>query len=340
MLDLGDDDRVTGLRLQGYDLTDTTARSDGTDGIRVDGATGVLIDNDEISGWPDSGVDVGPNVAAANGRVGGVQARITNDYIHDNVQCGFGYGVSVGEDNGNAFIDRNVFDHNRHDVAGGHSSPHVRYVAELNLVLTSGPTCDGNYNQHFDMHGSDDPGHWNGGAAGNRIEIRENTIRGAQSYGFLGRKTRPAFELRGIPTDQAIFADNAVAHDGEGSAIQVAGVAPLAGGLLYLERTGKLVVSGNRWNVDTSTRLAVGDFDGDGCSDLFQSVGTVWVYSPCGKRAWRFLNQSTIGLDRLAFGDFDGDGKTDVFTQDGSQWLVSYGGTGRGRRSRRPRTSR
>lgn len=353
MLDLGNGDHITGLRLRGYDWnrTDTSPRDDETDGIRVNAVTGVTIDNNEIWGWPEAGVEIGPNVPTASGGVGDVQAHVTNNFIHGNIQCNAGYGVVVGYDTGNAVIDRNVFDDDRHDVAGGNTSPHLNYVAELNFVLTKGPTCGGHYNQHFDMHGSvDGGGHWNGGCAGNHIEIRDNTIRGDQKYGgnFLGgEQTRPAFELRGTPNDKAIFADNAVEHDSEGSAIKIVGVPPAAccpnvapsancpdpgptvpfEGRMTLEIRGKLSVSGNHWGVNTSSQLAVGDFDGDGCSDVFQSVGTLWVYSPCGRREWRFLNQSTTELDRLAFGDFNGDGKTDVFTQDGDRWLVSYGGT-------------
>jgi hypothetical protein len=319
MLGLGNNSRVRGLRLRGDDEIDTTPSDDNADGIRVDGVTGVVVDDNEIYGWPDAGVNVGPNVTP-QGTAGPVQADITNNFIHNNVKCGAGYGVAVGHENGNALIERNVFDYNRHDVAGGHSAPHLRYDAELNFVLTSGPTCDGNYNQHFDVHGSDTPGTWIGGAAGDDIEIRDNTIRGAQVY--AGDAVRPAFELRGTPTTKAVFADNAIAHQDEASALKIRGANDAS-----LRADGKLIVSGNSYGVDTAGSLAVGDFDGDGCSDVFQSTGTVWVYSPCGRREWRVLNQSSIGLDKLAFGDFNGDGKTDVFTQDGDRWLVSYGGT-------------
>ena len=51
-------------------------------------------------------------------------------------------------------------------------------------MLTSGPTCDGHYNQHFDMHG--EHGGY-GGTAGDLMQIQRNTIRGAQSYAFAGR---------------------------------------------------------------------------------------------------------------------------------------------------------
>ena len=164
------------------------------------------------------------------------------------------------------------------------------------------------------------------------MEIRRNTIRGAQTYFQI--KKRPAFWLRGTPLEKAIFADNAVHHGsrlGDRGAVRVSGVPATAqqNAYLTLMRLGKLVISGNRECVDTAAELAVGDFDGDGGDDLFQALGTHWVYSPLGHREWHFLNVSSLRLGRLGFGDFNGDGKTDVFSQqNGARWFVSYGGTG------------
>jgi hypothetical protein len=321
MLSIGANTRISGVRLRGYDQLSTKDRQDPTVAIRIRSASdGVTIDNNEIFGWPNAGVEVqdAPNTADTADRV-----RVTGNFIHHNVQCGAGYGVVVGG-HGFALIDRNTFDFNRHDVAGD-GSVGSGYVATLNLVLTNGPTCDGNYNQHFDMHGraSSGSGHHDGGGAGDFVEIRRNTIRGDQSYAFLGRLNRPAFELRGTPDRTAVFAENAVAHEDEDSAVRIKGATRST-----LKRAGKLVVSGNRYGVDTASEVAVGDFDGDGRADVFQATGAVWVYSPGGTREWRYLNDSTLRLNRLAFGDFDGDKRTDVFAQSGDQWLVSYAGTG------------
>ena len=328
MLDLGANTHITGLRLRGYDQHDANEKCCETSGVRIRGVDGVLIDNNEIYGWPQAGVNI---INAPNHMNTASRIRITNNFIHNNVQCaGDGYGVVVGDEgvpagavgSGYALIDRNVFNYDRHDIAGD-GTPGIGYIAELNLVLTSGPTCGGFYNQHFDMHGTG-AGH-DGGTAGEFIKIDHNTIRGAQLYGGhlgFGQKTRPAFEVRGTPSDRAIFADNAVAHGDEDAAVRVDGVSKD-----QLKSNGHLVINGNRYGVNTSRELAVGNFDGDRCSDIFQAVGTAWFYSPCGRGAWRFLNQSSLRLNRLGFGDFNGDGKTDVFTQEGSKWLVSYGGT-------------
>jgi hypothetical protein len=155
------------------------------------------------------------------------------------------------------------------------------------------------------------------------MEIRRNTIRGAQEYYVF--YNRPAFWLRGTPQDKAIFAANAV-HSSDSTGRRGAVRSTVAAFELIRQR--KLVISGNRLCFDTAGELAVGDFNGDGRDDVFQSVGTLWVYSPSGSREWNVLNDSTVRLASLGLGDFDGDGKTDVFTQSGDQWLVSSGGTG------------
>ena len=82
-------------------------------------------------------------------------------------------------------------------------------------------------------------------------------------------------------------------------------------------------------------RLALGDFNGDGTTDVFTATagsGTYnWAYSSAGSGPLIPLAYSSVDPSLLRFGDFNGDGKTDVFaaTQapDGStQWLFSSGG--------------
>lgn len=323
MLSLGSSSRVTGLRLRGYNQTDRHARSDPSRAIAISGSTDVLVENNEIFGWPHSGVYVtGPYADR------GAAPRVTRNFIHNNVQCGDGQGVQLAG-KGFARIDHNLFDYNRHDVGSLWDAD--GYLAELNFSLTSGPKClPGHalqyYNQHYDMHGQFAGYH---GQAGTFVEIRRNTIRGAQEYYAL--YNRPAFWLRGTPRDKAIFRGNVVQNsDSFGRRGAVRLTAPVTNPFLgqQLQRSGKLVIGDNRLCFDTAGELAVGDFNGDGRDDVFQSVGTLWVYSPSGSREWTVLNDSTVRLANLALGDFDGDGKTDVFTQSGDQWLVSSGGTG------------
>jgi FG-GAP-like repeat len=322
MLRLRSNTRVIGLRLRGYNQRDTKDRDDPTRAIQIVGSSGVRIENNEIFGWPAEGIEALDTPAEL-----GATPRITRNFIHNNVQCDLGYGVVLS---GNAFawIDRNVFDYNRHDVAGG-GQRGQGYRAELNFSLTSGPTCypddllPDHYNQHYDMHGFPKDGR----LAGRRMEIVRNTIRGAQEYQVI--KRRPGFSLRGTPEERAIFADNAVHHPaklGDKGAVRV--TAPSPEHVQAMIRSGRLVIRGNRLCVDTAAELAVGDMDGDGRDDVFQAVGTLWVYSPSGHREWHFLRESTLRLRHLGLGDFDGDGKTDVFAQVDGRWLVSSGGTG------------
>ena len=222
-----------------------------------------------------------------------------------------------------------MFAFNRHDVTDD-GQPATGYVATLNFALASGPTCHSRYNQHFDMHGtnSDGEGSHDGGKAGGYVEIRKNAIHGEQSYGAFGRLTRPAFELRGTPVGRAVFSDNSVAHDSEPDAIRIKGVRSFPfSAIVILKKQKKLEARGNRYDVDTSGELAVGDFNGDGHDDVFQATGALWAWSPGGQREWHVLNDSSLRLARLGFGDFDGDGATDVFSQSGDEWRVSLGGS-------------
>ncbi|HXC96310.1 MAG TPA: FG-GAP-like repeat-containing protein [Edaphobacter sp.] len=336
MLSLGTGARVTGLRLRGPSSS-SNSMPVANGAIVITGVPSATVDNNEIFNWPLSAVNVSQTT---NNQSAAQQINVSGNFIHDNVMCGLGYGVVVGK-SGYAYISRNLFDDNRHAVSddgcvsgGNGCSGDTGYIAELNFVLAEGAKCPSSfglwndlgvfeyYNQHFDVHGlgsgCGSESHC-GGAAGQFFDIHNNAIRGDQTYdNFLWwGKTRPAFQLRGTPTESANFHDNALAHDNQGDAISTPAGWP-----------SDLHVSNIQYNVDTSYQLAVGDFDGDGCTDVFQATGAVWVYSPCGRREWRYLNDSSIKLSGLAFGDFNGDGKTDVFSQEGSQWLVSYSGTG------------
>src|SRR5258708_349931 len=82
-------------------------------------------------------------------------------------------------------------------------------------------------------------------------------------------------------------------------------------------------------------RLALGDFNGDGVTDVFtasaQGDSEQWGYFPGGSGALHSLAHAATDPALLRFGDFNGDGVTDVFaaTQapDGStQWQYSSGG--------------
>ncbi|WP_062294541.1 C40 family peptidase [Demequina phytophila] len=94
-----------------------------------------------------------------------------------------------------------------------------------------------------------------------------------------------------------------------------------------------------------STPVELGDFDGDGSTDVLAFTGSTWAVSYGGVRGDMPPAVTVLRTDvtpvkqRLALGDFDGDGRTDVLwftgrasSQDGSPagWAISYG---RGNRS-------
>ncbi len=343
MLDLGSHTRVTGLRLRGDDVSDAKGvPGDFSSGIEIGGqyfvtgpdgnpvgdnkpvlVDGVLVDNNEVWGWPNTGIGV---TAAGNTRDKADHIRITSNYVHNQVSCaGGGYGIGVGggyvpSAKAYAYIDGNLFDYNRHSVAGD-GVGQTGYIADRNFLLYDQLACGGGYNQHFDMHGTIS-GY--GGQGGEYEEIRWNTIRGDQHYGAscfvvcVGGDTRRAFQLRGPPTLGAVFSDNVLTHPDLGAAVK----------LDKSVDSSKLTLSPNRYGTNTGSQLATGDFDRDGRADVFQATGAGWWSSPTGRAPWHFLNQATRTLDQLRLGDFNGDGRTDVFTQVGSTWFVSSGGTG------------
>ena len=81
--------------------------------------------------------------------------------------------------------------------------------------------------------------------------------------------------------------------------------------------------------------ILIGDFDGDGRSDVFRQLDDKWLVSWGGRSDWQLLSENnTQPLDRginsmvdFTIGDFVGDRKADVFYTDGKTWWVSDGGT-------------
>ena len=73
--------------------------------------------------------------------------------------------------------------------------------------------------------------------------------------------------------------------------------------------------------------LAFGDFDNDGKTDVFRSLGGQWQFSSGGIGPWTNLASDATPQDELRFGDFNGDGVTDLFSRapDG-RWRYSAGG--------------
>lgn len=129
------------------------------------------IDNCEISAFSHAGVRLQR----------GDEHLIHHCFIHHCQQAGLGYGIA--HDTASSIIERNLFDSNRHSIAGT-GRPGCSYEARHNVELgTSLSHC-------FDMHGGRDRKDGTH-IAGTRILIHHNTFRAPE---------RPV-AIRGVPQE-------------------------------------------------------------------------------------------------------------------------------------------
>jgi hypothetical protein len=147
----GDHVRVSGFRLEGP--TNGIGKGDRKEkGIVISPAASpdplrsVEISNMEVFHWSGLGIQVVDNVEMAErGRLFNTNpgaVRISGSYFHHNRHgAGEGYGVEVAA-GGYATIERNVFDENRHAIAGGSRNQdaldYSGYTARENLILEGG----------------------------------------------------------------------------------------------------------------------------------------------------------------------------------------------------------
>ena len=161
-------------------------------GISAD-ADGLEVDNCEISGFGLAGVRL----------AGGRDHHIHHCYIHHCQYQGLGYGVSHAT--AASLIEHNLFDCNRHSIAGS-GQPGCQYTARHNVELgTSLSHC-------FDMHGGRDRKDGTD-VAGSSIEISHNTFRAPER----------AVCIRGVPEDTCAVHHNwFLRHDGPEAAVRAA----------------------------------------------------------------------------------------------------------------------
>ena len=300
-------------------------------GIVSNGNTGLLIQNCEICDFRDAGISLGNNS----------RADIISNYIHNQPDTdGLGYGV-VLESGAFATIQSNVFDFNRHDIAGT-GAPFTGYEASYNTTSNS-------TNHAFDMHGNaqncDVPA--NDHIAGYRILIHHNTFNNINQY---------AIDIRGIPGDYCKIYDNTFVQSyildacfkqeiEENRQANGCGSVPDendAYGKIFISHnnfTGSAPGTSNfqvkydgNWNrlIGTSysiDNIAFGDFNGDGITDIFFPYQDEWKISISALIAARHLNYSPIPLNDLGFGDFDKDGTTDIISTWSDTLWISYSGS-------------
>jgi hypothetical protein len=190
----GPDVRVTGLRIQGPNpkrYLDHHRRSFGKGGAgssyyyKLPTSNGITtthslleVDNCEISGFSHAGIDL----KKADGH------HIHHSYIHHCQYQGLGYGVC--HNTASSLIEYNLFDWNRHSIAGT-GRPGCGYIARHNIELgVSLSHC-------FDMHGGRDRKDGTD-VAGTLIEIYNNTFREPQT----------PIVIRGVPQEKCDIHNN------------------------------------------------------------------------------------------------------------------------------------
>lgn len=181
--------RITGLRIQGPNpkrYLEHHRRSFAREGGRgsdyyykfpvsrgiVTEYDNLEIDNCEVSAFSHSGITLRK----------GEGHHVHHNFIHQCQYNGLGYGVSHSE--ATSLIEHNLFDENRHSLAGT-GVPGCGYIARHNIELgVSLSHC-------FDMHGGRDRKD-NTDIAGTSIEIYNNTFRAPQR----------AVVIRGVPEEK------------------------------------------------------------------------------------------------------------------------------------------
>jgi hypothetical protein len=327
----GPGSRITGLRLRGPDTNIDPGNCGGDDAtaIRIDGVAGsstsIAVDNNEMWGWPHGPVWV----SDTNG------AYVHHNHIHHNrremnrPECGHGYGLGYGirVDVGDALIEANLFDHNRHDIASN-GEPGAIYEARYNLVL------NGAVQHSFDVHGGEDRGD-DTDIAGSWFNVHHNT--------FL-QSGKPAFNIRGVPLLGAAVWSNEFLHGSEAAAVRQESKGKKIDVWVNLSTSSNLLAVDHfpawfvsfggtsfwRWRRFDALRMSkvrFADFDGDGSSDALTTPKGEWLISRGARLPWQHLTTSAVPLGRLRFGDFDGDGRDDVFRAHRGEWQVSWGGT-------------
>lgn len=155
--------------------------------------SGVEVDNCEVSGWSHAGVHLSK----------GKDHRVHHNYIHHNQYNGLGYGVCHGYgDESGSLIEYNLFDYNRHSIAGT-GKPGNAYEARHNVELGV------SLSHNFDMHGGRDRKDGTN-IAGDSMNMHHNTFRGTRVVAIV---------IRGVPQEQADIHHNWFFHPEPGGKV-------------------------------------------------------------------------------------------------------------------------
>lgn len=190
----GSNVRITGLRIKGPDPKrhmEHHQRSFGKNGLgreyyyKFPVSRGILtehdglaVDNCEISAFSQAAIRL----------IKGEKHSIHHNYIHHCQYNGLGYGISHSK--ASSSIEYNLFDSNRHSIAGTGESG-CSYIAKNNIE------CGESLSHCFDMHGGRDRKDGTN-VAGTLIVIRNNTFKAPEK----------AVVIRGEPEEQCSIYQN------------------------------------------------------------------------------------------------------------------------------------
>ncbi|WP_109299987.1 T9SS type A sorting domain-containing protein [Aquimarina sp. AU474] len=316
---LKDGSRLSGVRLKGLILNPESHVSDGASkniGVKINNANNIFIDNCEISHWT-IGISVDNIDLAKN-------INIHNNFIHRNMTNGLGYGIYVG-DNTYLNIYKNIFDYNRHSVAGG-GFPNSGYNILRNLFLTNRTS----QNMHeIDMHGCRKSSicqerYQDCFAAGGIIEIAFNHFATDIAHHNSISNRYPNISIAGEPENATIHNNHftrkfATANNAaEYQFLYQRHAAPEADQRcidLGLADEEEIFVIQNDDNGRGIT-LSENNFEQNDMKLMYISWG--------GITKWNILKPYMNEL--FLIGDFNGDGKSDFFKGNGSSWWISWGG--------------
>lgn len=335
----GNNVKFSGLRIQGPS-TDLGGDPDDYEakyktGIQIVGYQNLEVDNCEFYAWPYAAVSIGneSEIGASY-----EENLIHHNYIHHNRQNGYGYGVTIA--NGYAIIFSNVFEADRHDIAGsGYKGS--GYEAYCNNVL------EGGTGHNFDMHGA---GSDKEAYAGKYIYIHHNYFIDIGSGRTGDKPHRQNIGVRGRPDTQCRIENNIFNNDGPESSIyqskhfgHMLVWNNIYGGNHYLGWYVKShwskynasnvfkFESSNDWFIE---EYKFGDYDGDGKTDIYEfdtKKSTVYTIpyetgtSSGLTTEWTPILSSGYDYDRYRIDFFDSDNKSDLMVQDGNTIYISYG---------------
>jgi hypothetical protein len=342
---VGDDIRITGIRLQG---PANDAGSSSQDywkikyGIKIGGPFNNLeVDNCEVYNFPYAGIQIGSSTLSSGNKV-------HHNYIHNNIQNGLGYGIYFSEGYGLVFA--NLFEFNRHDIAGG-GQPGSGYEAACNLIRTGGTS------HNFDMHAE---GPQDGTPnAGSFIFIHHNDFEdiGVDRYEGQGKNN---VIIRGRPGIQCRIENNRFKHNDPHSAILQINKYGGYGNMLvwnniynekdylgwyvkkkWLKSNASNFVNLISYNDDLMHNPATGsdyvynytfgDYDGDGNTDIFKLENGFLYTLPLNastsgqSTSWQPVLKTAHSFASLHFGFYDSDDRTDMIVQDGNTIDISSG---------------